>query len=189
MKKHLLGFALFSLIVGTAAFAYAMFNVVKVDEVPAPSYYQAYSPTKSCWKMKRNVRESNFDAPKVSQAVFNRRTEQLSLKLELPETSSEVALHFFVKDAEGTRYISSEQVLGGARGRVEGKMDLQAADGEYRFGEMKVTGSYSSLDNLNSYENLYLIAESVSVSQIRNNNFQPEFDAAKAIPVLIDSGR
>lgn len=188
MKKHLFGFALFSLIVGTAAFVYAIFNVVRVDEVPAPSYYQTYSPSTSCWKMKKDLRQSNFDSPKVSQAVFNTRTEQVSLNLELPEISAPIVLHFFVKDAKGARYIASEQVLVAGRGKLEGKMDMQA-DGAYRFGEIKITGSYSSLDNLNSFENLYLIAESVSVSQTRNNNFQPEFDAAKAIPVLIDSGR
>ena len=189
MKKHLFGFALFSLIVGTAAFVYAIFNVVRVDEVPAPSYYQTYSPATSCWKMKRNVRESNFDAPKVSQAVFNVKTKQLNWKLDTPGTASSIALHFFVKDENGTRYIASEKTLSSGLRSGQIEMDKRAIDSGGRDGEVKFTSSYKSLDNLNSYENLYVIAESVSTSKIHNNNFQLEFDAAKAIPVLIDSGR
>jgi hypothetical protein len=189
MKKHLFGFVLFSLIVGTSAFGYAMFNVVRVDEVPAPNYFKTYSPATSCWKMKKDLRKSNFDSPKVSQAVLNLQTEQISLKLEMVDMSAPTVLHFFVKDAQGTRYIASEQFLVNGRGsKIEGKMNMQTADAVKRLEDIEVTASYSTLDNLNSYENLYLIAESGCLPQMRNN-FQPKFDPAKAAPVLIDSGR
>lgn len=54
MKKHLLGFALFNLIVGTFAFIYSINNTTAVDEVSAPNY-SLTSPAKSCWKMKRKT--------------------------------------------------------------------------------------------------------------------------------------
>jgi len=189
MKKHIIGLALFSLIVGTTAFIYAMFNVVRVEEVPAPTYYQTYSPTKSCWKMKRELRESKFDSPKISQAVFNVKTKQLNWKLDAPAIDAPVVLHFFVKDEKGARYIASEQKLssGGRSGQVE--MDKRAIDSGGRDGEVKFTSSYLSLDKLSSYENLYVIAEFFPTAKIYNKNFQPKFDTERATPVLVDSGQ
>lgn len=189
MKKHLFGFTLFSLIVGVTAFAYAMFNVVRIDEVPAPAQYQTYSSTKSCWKMKRELREAKYDSPKINQAVFNVETKEFDLRLETPETSSSVALHFFIKDKKGARYVASEQILGVVgRDDLLEKIDSRTIN-EKGLGEVKVTGSYSSLDDLDSYENLYVIAEFASAAKLYNRNYQPEFDAAKAVAVLIDSDR
>ncbi len=189
MKKHIIGLALFSLIVGTTAFVYAMFNIVRVEEVPAPTYYQTYSPTKSCWKMKRDLRESKFDSPKVIQAVFNVKTKQLNWKLDTPEINSPIVLHFFVKDKNGTRYIASEQGLSSGRRSGQVEMDKRAIDSGGRNGEVKFTSSYLSLENLDSYENLYVITEVVPTAKTYNKNFQPKFDAEKATPVLVDSGK
>ncbi len=186
MKKHIIGFAIFSLIVGTTAFIYAMFNVVRVEEVPAPTYYQTYSPTKSCWKMKRELRESKLDSPKISQAVFNLKTKQLDWKLDTPEIAAPIRLHFFVKDENGTRYIASEQILSSGLRSGQVGMDKRAIDMEGREGEVKFTSSYLSLDNLDSYENLYVIAERVPQTRV---NYQPKFDAVKATAVLVDSGK
>jgi hypothetical protein len=194
MKKHLFGFALFSLIVGATAFGYAMFKKVRVDEVPAPAQYETYSSTKSCWKMKRELREAKLDSPKINQAVFNVDTKEFNLRLETPETSSSVALHFFVKDKKGARYVASEQILGVVgRDDLLEKIDSRTID-EKGLNEIKVTGSYSSLDNLGldnlgPYENLYVVAEFASAAKLYKRNYQPEFDAAKAVPVLIDSGK
>ncbi len=189
MKKHLFGFALFSFIVGTTAFIYAMLNIVNIREVPVPAYSATYSPTKSCWKMKRESVEPKFDSPKISQAVLNLKTKEFNWKLETPEIGAPIALHFFVEDKKGVRYIASEQVLMVVGRNMSEEMDKRLINVSGSLGKVKFTGSYLSLDNINAYQNLYLIAEFVSISQIRNNNFQPEFDAEKAIPVLIDSGK
>jgi hypothetical protein len=168
MKKHFLGFALFSFIVGTAAVVYAMFNVVNVEEVTVPNY-STYSPTKSCWKMKRQPRESYVGSPTIKQAIFNLRTRQLRWEISAPETDSKIALHFFIKGENGTRYINS--VLAPTYG--------------YEYGTIKATSSYLWLDNLESYENLYVTAEPVSTNAYKNNNFQPKFDQSKATAVLV----
>ncbi|HXH69648.1 MAG TPA: hypothetical protein VNI60_04790 [Pyrinomonadaceae bacterium] len=168
MIKHYFGFALFSFIVGTTAVVYAIFNVVNVNEVTVPNY-STYSPAKSCWKMKRESRGSNLSAPTIKQAIFNLKTKQLSWELSAPETNSNIALHFFVKDENGTRYINS--------------MVKQAFRHEY--GTTKAVSSYLWLDNLESYENLYVIAEPVSSGAYIDKNFQPKFDQSKAVAVLV----
>ncbi len=171
MKKHIIGFTLFSIIVGTAAFVYAMFNVVNVEEVFAPAYTPTYQG-KSCWKMKRDLKESNVGSPVIRQAVLDLRTKQLNWELTAPQTNSKIALHFFVKDEDGTRYINS----------------VIAPESGFENGVIKATSSYLWLDNLDSYENLYVIAEFTSWSNYKNKNNQPKFDPAKATSVLLYSG-
>jgi len=173
MKKHIIGFALFSFIVGTTAFIYAMFNIVRVVEVPAPTYSQTYSSKTSGCKMKRQLRESNFGSPVIEQVVFNLKTKQFSWKLAAPETDLPIALHFFVKDDNGTRYITTEQ-----------EMSSSLRDENLSF-----TGSYLPLDNLDSDANLYVIAEFVPTSRRYNKNFQPKFDASRATAVSLDYGK
>ena len=168
MKKHFFGFALFSFIVGTAAVVYAMFNVVSVEEVTVRNY-STYSPTKSYCKMKRELRESNVDSPTIKQAILNLKTKQLKWELAAPENNSKIALHFFIKDESGTRYLDS--VLAPAYG--------------HEYGTIRATSSYLWLDNLESYENLYVTAEPISTSAYKNKNFQPKFDQSKATAVLI----
>ena len=171
MKKHVIGFTLFSIIVGTAAFIYAMFNIVNVEEVFAPAYTPTYQ-TKSCWKTKRDFKESSVGAPVVRQAVLDLRTKQLNWELAAPQTNSIIALHFFVKDKSGARYINS----------------ALAPESGFENGVIKATSSYRWLDNLDSYENLYVIAEFTSRSNYQNKNNPPKFDSAKATSVLLYSG-
>lgn len=173
MKRHILGFAVFSFVVGAAAIIYAMFNVVKVVKISAPAATERYYSGTSCWKMKRGVQESNFDTPMIEQAVFNANTRQFTWRLESPETNLPVALHFFVKDADGTRYIGSER----------------SPDTNLRDETSSFTVSHSWLDNLDADTNLYVIADSVTARRHYGKNFQPEFDASKAIAVTIDYGR
>jgi len=172
MKKHIIGFTLFSIIVGTAAFIYAMFNVVNVEEVFAPAYTPTYQRN-SCWKMKRDFKESNVGSPVIRQAVLDLKTKQLNWELATPQPNSKIALHFFIKDESGTRYINS----------------ALAPESGFENGVVKATSSYLWLDNLDSYENLYVIAEITSRSDYKNKNNQPKFDQAKATSVLLYSGK
>ncbi len=171
MKKHIIGFTLFSIIVGTAAFIYTMFNVVKVEEVFTPAYSPTYQRN-SCWKMKRDLKESNVSFLIVRQAVFDLKTKQLNWELTAPQINSKIALHFFVKDKNETRYINS----------------VLAPGLSYENGVMKATSSYEWLDNLDSYENLYVMPEYTTREKFENKNVLPKFVAGKATSVLLYSG-
>ena len=171
MKKHIIGFTIFSIIVGTAAFIYAMFNIVNVEEVFTPAYTPAYQG-KSCWKMKQDLKESNVDSPVVRQAVLDLKTKQLNWELAAPQTKSKIALHFFIKDENGTRYINS----------------ALAPESGFENGVIKATSSYLWLDNLDSYKNLYVVAEFTSWSNYQNKNNPPKFDSGRATSVLLYSG-
>jgi hypothetical protein len=168
MIKHYFGFALFSFIVGTSAVIYAMVNVVNVNEVTVPSY-STYSPGKSCWKMKRESRESNISSPTIRQAVINLKTKQLKWELDTSQVNTPIALNFFIKGENGTRYVSSTFLF---------MID-------YQDGSVDMTSFCEWLKNLDSYENLYVIAESVPTSAYKNKNFQPIFDQSKATAVLV----
>lgn len=170
MKKHFFGFALFSLIVGTSAFIYSMFNVSSVEKVYMPVDYSNYAQTKSCWKMKRELNKVNTTLPTVKQAIFNLETKQLKWELDAPQVKTPIALKFFVKDEYGTRYVNSVLVPVIA----------------YRDGSViRATSSYEWLNNLGSYKNLYVTAEPVSYGAFENKKFPVEFDASKATAVLL----
>jgi hypothetical protein len=170
MKKHLLGFALFSFIVGTAIFIYAMLNIVNIEEVTAPNYSpNYYSKATTCWKMKHESNRTNFGSPMVKQAIFNLESKQLKWELDTSGVDAPIALNFFIKDENGTRYVNSTFV------------PMLA----YRNGLVTATSSYEWLDNLDSYENLYVIAEPISFGERGNYNLPMKFDASKATPVLL----
>ncbi len=184
MKKHLFGFALFSLIVGMSAFIYAMFNVVRVEEVSAPNY-SLTAPAKSCWKMKRKFKESKIGSPIVRQAVFNLARKQINLEVllngsENAEVNLPVVFSFFQKDAKGIHYIGSEHNSTISNSLHESDEGLTT----------RITGSYDWLYNLESYSNLYVVAEFAPTrTGFTKRNFQPEFDAYKAFPVMLDYGK
>jgi hypothetical protein len=169
MKKHIFGFALFSFIVGTTGFIYAMLSIVNIEEVKVPSYTQTYSPTKSCWKMKRETSRENLGSPLVKQATFNLASKQLRWELNTSQVNTPIALNFFIKGENGTRYVNSTFVPTIA----------------FRDGSVNATSSYEWLNNLDSYENLYVIAEPIAHGKRGNKNFSREFDANKATAVLV----
>jgi hypothetical protein len=164
MKKHFWGFALFCLIVGTAAFIYAKFNVGSIVKVNAPMGYSTYSQTKSCWKMKRESSRTRVGSPMVRQAIFDLRSKQLRWELDTSEVDAPIALNFFIKDESGMRYVNSVLVPMAA----------------YRHGSIiKATSSYEWLDKLDSYENLYVTAEPISQSAYQDKNFPVEINVGK----------
>lgn len=171
MKKHIIGLALFSFIVITAGFVYSMFSVARVEEVFVVTNSETYSPTKSCWKMKRDSKQSSVGDIKVKQAVFDLKTKQLNWELAAPlREGSSIALHFFVKNADGTRYLNS----------------ALAPQTGFENGVIKATSSYEWLDRLESYENLYVVPELTTWSEFQKR--QPKFNAEKATSVLLYSG-
>lgn len=163
MKKHILGLAIFSFIVGAAAIVYAVFNVPEtllasqvIPVLVVPHNDSMEKPT-SCWNMRRGSKESNLDQPVIKQAIFNLKTKQFSWELAAPNADLPIALHLFVKDEKGTRFVDS----------------FLAVD------------SFEWADELDSYANLYVIAERAPTSKF-DKKHPPKFDANKATAVLLD---
>lgn len=76
MKKHILGFVIFSLIVGTAVLVSAMFY----KKVVTPKFEYRYEVSKrSCWRDGKRLSESRPVELKIVQAVFNSNTRQLDV--------------------------------------------------------------------------------------------------------------
>ncbi len=172
MKKHIIGLALFSFIVSAAAIVYAVFNVPKIIPVPAPQYNATNSPT-SCWKMKRDRKESKTDLIEVKQAVFDLQTKQLYWELAKPKTEPWYLLHIFIRNENGTKYVSSKSCI---------------TSSELKNKELKCKSSLR-LDGFDSYENLYVIAEYTPTSKVFNKDSEPNFDINKATAVTIDYGK
>ena len=171
MKKHIFGLAVFSLIVGAAAFIYAMFNVVNVEEVFVVTNNQTH-PIKSCWKMKQESEKFIVNSVKVNQAILNLQTKEFSWEIATPETDSPISLHFFSKDGGRTRYITTEIVN----------------DRFSRNGLLKFNNTYQWLNKRKSFNNLYVIADSDSLFEIYGEDYKPKFDAIKATAVTINHG-
>jgi hypothetical protein len=182
MKKHILGLALFTIIVGAAAIVYGFLNVPQIIPVPAPQYISTTTTTlkTSCWRMKRAHNEFRANSIEVRQAVLDVPTKQFNWELALPESNEPIELHFFVKNDKETRYITSEQ--------VKNKFSNN--------GELKFSDSYDWLNKRKSLDNLYVIAQFESEATNYNENFevygdkfQPKFDVNKATAVTVDYGK
>lgn len=166
MKKHILGFALFSFIVGTAIFIYAILNPFKVEKNSVPAFSPADLQVNSCWRMKRNLNAKRNNSPVIKQAIFNLQTKELNWELDTSNVNAPIALNFFVKGEKGTRYINTKVIPMNA----------------YHNGKTGAASSFLWLNNLDSYENLYVTAEPLSSDNV---NFSKDFDLSKAAPVLI----
>lgn len=181
MKRHLLGFALFVLIVGTAVFVRSMFRTATTVKVSVPNY-SLTSPATSCWKMKATSRTNKSTAPiSIGQAVFNLDRKQIKLELQNASEMNNfpTVLHFFQKDVNGIKYIASEPVL----------LVVYDSNKTSYGGVNTLTASYDWLYNLDSYANLYVITGYAPMRGVDDKNFQPEFDASHAVPVMLDYGK
>ncbi len=172
MKKHIVGLALFSVIVSTAAVIYALFPVPEIAPVSETVYVPQNSYTKSCWKMQKELKKSRIDSPVVAQAVFNMKTKNLIWELSSSKAKDFPILHFFVRDEKGVRLLDSIRTA------------KYFTDGE----ATKFSNRYSELNKLSSQANLYLILDTTEYSEIDETEHHIMFDIAKAIPVTIDYG-
>ena len=165
MKKHILGFAIFSFIIASAVFLKFVFYVPESFDVPSPTV------NRSCWKMNREF--AKISVPMVRQAVLDLNTKQMNWELKMPDSRGSVALHFFVKNSQGARYLATEFVPYNS-----------SENGIFEF-----TSSYLWLDKLGAYENLYVVPEQISRSEFRARNFEPDFNENAATSVLLYSGK
>lgn len=171
MKKHIVGLAIFTFIVGAAAIAYAIFNVP--GTIPVSVVTQNDSPSKptACWNMRRKASESNLVSPTVTQAVYDVKAKKLSWKLDSSDYSQTV-LYLFIADENGIQ-----------------KTNLAFNAQNARGAEQEMSYSYSPYKT-DSKINLYLMADTDSRYLVSDESHRSiQFDASKAIPVTIDYGR
>lgn len=182
MKRHILGLALFSSIVASAIFvSWLFYNAPAPAVAPVGQEEVVFSKSKTnCWKDAPKANAGGVSRVKVVQAVFNQRTNQLETELQVDGKIPAgawvgVNLHFFEKEAGGTRYLTSESLS-----------VLTESDSE-KTAAHSVISSFEWLDRLDSRENLYVVAERVGGF---GRKVEPSgFDAANARPVLLINGK
>lgn len=171
MKQHIVGALLFSFIVATAGVISFFFTELpSVEGVKAPELPRTFGYRLGCRKQYKSfpVNDGKFSV-RALQSVLNLKTKQLETDLLIKRENRSVqfvtvSLHFFTKDGQGTRYLATEKAW------VEpffnsGNEALHS-----------ITSAYKWLDNLESYENLYVVAETTSSL--------PEFSESDAVAVL-----
>jgi hypothetical protein len=185
MKKHIAGFILFCFVVGTAAFTSEVWRVFWDYGTIAPKREEnSYSKIKPIIsETEATVGAIDKKSPTVRQAVFNLNTKQVNIELlfrdDVPAGEKiNVKLSYFRNDSKGARFIKSESVGLLPESFYNRNKDTTAV----------VLSSYEWLDKLDSYENLYVIAEFdgkysdelSSESYIKQTT--PKFDVSKTIP-------
>ena len=167
MKQHIFGFILFTLIVGTAGLISAFFtelpsrDAVKVFDVQRTVEYKS-----SCWKQVKSP-TGNFSA-RVVQATLNQKTKQLETDLLIERETSSVerinlTLYFFSNDTKGKAFHVTEKVWIEPYFNSDNKA-TQTIKSSYR------------VNDLESYENLYVMVESKSGTS--------KSSESNAVPVL-----
>lgn len=180
MNQNVFGVILFSFIVGIAIFISEFF--IALPTPPAVYERPVYESRTSCRKkVDTQAIPAEISSIKVWQAVLNAETGKLYTDFSVKkgnfrDESIGVALHFFVKDGRGTRYLATETVALSPEFNYDGKADHS------------VLSSYQWLDDLQRRDNLYVVAES-SIPFQKSKNLEPKFDEANAVPVLLMKGR
>jgi hypothetical protein len=165
MKKHILGIAIFGLIVGVSIF---VFGLSKFE-------------TKSC-KMKRvrhkEIKEVVFnnDANIIKQAVFNKNENTFNFKLGELDSDTGIIFHFYAKSNNDVRYLQGIVVQYKPEIEIKNRMK----------GITRINGD-DSLLNFSANENLYVIPELIYDGSNTSNNI-PKFDPNSAVAVLNNFG-
>ncbi len=184
MNKHIVGFILFNLIVGTSIIIAAFFYQIPKYESVVVTPVTSETYTRSCWKSNKRY-ENNLTSAKVTQAVFDSKTQKLKTELFIKSrqnsfTDIKVALHFFVKDSNSTRYLATEDL-------TREEMNMRSISGitERRIAEASflVTSDYQWVGDLKSRDNLYVMPEVVNAGM--NRDYTPVFYEVNATPVTL----
>lgn len=162
MRKHILGFAVFSLIV-TAAFYFGRTQVKNYLNPNQRFLIETMKPESS---------NPNGKSVVIRQAVFDTRTRQLNLEFQTERLDTAVALHFFVKDDKEPRYVMTS---------FTSQMSFSKGSNEYTF-------SYEWMDNLQSFENLYIVPEVIGATDVGKKKYNVKFDKDSAVSVLLYTG-
>lgn len=188
MNKHIVGFILFNLIVGTSLIIAALsYSVPKFDSVVVPATAETY--THSCWKNKSRF-INNTTSPTVTQAVFDSRKHELEIEVFFQSDAKSIedmrlALHFFVKDGDSTRFVATEN-LSHEKIDITDTQDISDIydTSERRMQKAEVSGTFSPgwLGDLKSHENLYIVPQIVPNAPYYDG-YTPVFNEANATPV------
>lgn len=174
MIKHLTGFVIFSFIVGISAFIACFFYEIPSSE----SVFVAQEPIRvsskrSCGKYKKKHKRGALTDLKLKQAVFNLKTKQLDTNFVMKRKNQytkgvSIGLHFFAKNASGTRYVATI------------KFDLIPVFDDYGVAEQDIS-SPVWFNSLEDYENVYVVPEA---NYLQNESNAPVFDEANAFSVI-----
>ncbi|MDQ3088773.1 MAG: hypothetical protein M3Q78_09260 [Acidobacteriota bacterium] len=173
MNKHIFGFILFSLIVGTSAFIYGFFYSPLAAIQPVYVFENRPEKRKSCRKETYSRVERATVNAKVVQAVFNSNTNELDMDLFLDLNNrlteeATVKFHFFAKDGAETRYLKTEKVILTPNDKMT----------------YSITKSYGWLNNLKSRGNLYVVPQTIGDGE-SYQRFTPRFDETNAMAITL----
>ncbi len=184
MNKHIVGFILFNLIVGTSIIIAAFFYQIPKYESVVVSPVTSETYTRSCWKSNKRY-TNNGTSVKVTQAIYSNKTEELKTELfvqsgEQSLDNIKIALHFFVKDGDSTRYLATEDLTNN-KGDMKGIYDM--SERRITKATFLLTSDYQWLGDLKSSENLYVMPEVIDAGM--NRDYTPVFYEANATPVTL----
>lgn len=176
MIKHIVGFVIFSFIIGTSALIAAIFSPAEriVKKVRISRSYDHYSSRKHCKKRKKKKRKRHRvysgqeNRGSLVQAVFDTGKKTLRIERDSGVYDTEKgklrALHFYFVEESGAKHVLSRPIPISSGVRMS-------------------TGWYESLADLVPHGNLYVMETHGDYSEKWNN--APVFDMNKAVPVLI----
>lgn len=178
MLKHLVGFVIFSFVVGMSLFISGFFyEIPSSDSVYVYEKPETISGERSFYP--RTFQRTESPYLKLNQAVFSWKTKQLDTSFEMkPEYADSkyvvVKLRFFAKGADEMRYLATEDIT------VMSDFD------EYGVPVWNAVSSYLWLDNLRDSENLYVISdEDFEFQKGETGKIISSFIESKAFPVII----
>lgn len=180
MTKHIIGSILFSFIVGVSGFLALIFGELPQPEKTTFINIPRVESKSRCHKKNYGYYDSSKPSISVVQAVFNQRTGLLDTNLVIKREDSSIknvtfALHFFAKDANQTRYLTSESYFL--------KPDFE---GRNIASQSLPSRSYRWFDDLSFGENVYVIADT---EKYGSSDSVPVFDESKATAVISLKGR
>ncbi|MEZ5347024.1 MAG: hypothetical protein R2681_15860 [Pyrinomonadaceae bacterium] len=174
MTKHFAGILLFTFIVGASVLTAGLFyspqshnGEIKIND--DPSEY-GYGKRKCRFDVDRRYGDRFGLSANVTGAVFDPETALLTTSHQPDGRLKNAAVlyfNFYVKDASGTRFLGRERV-----------------PSEAKASEVAIN-SFRILDQLNSYQNLYLITTYESTDAETTGFSDNAFHERSAIPVLL----
>lgn len=167
MKRHLIGFLIFNLIIATSFVICQCLidNQLERIDFVSSGYFLKNKPFE-----KSNV--------KVIQAIFNQHTKQLDIGFlynrEGSTQEANIALHFYNRDGKNIRYITSERITTRFSINIEQNRVLHESF------------TCEWLAKPNSNENYYVWIEELPKNTVITKTPISNFDFSSTVPILID---
>ena len=157
MKKHILGLAIFSLIVGSAVFVSAfVYKQVKREYV-----YEVSS--RSCWKQSKQPNEIKSNSVKIVQAFFTTYPKLSELEIEFSTPISQPVEIQLYKNSTSAALLTKTVTL---LPNVDNKSTIKLY--------------YKRIDDLRGLDNMY-----VTVRRLDDSMAENDFNKSDAVAVLL----